>query len=98
MDSTSTPKLAPVEERWEESQGKYLHKKFKKMATSSVAEPVEEATCHGNSNGPSTSTPESFSSHPVPNETRVMHTPTMSSFPLKHNALSLVQDSSGNVT
>ena len=29
--------VEPVEQRWEETEGKYLHKKFKKMATASAA-------------------------------------------------------------
>ena len=29
--------MEPVEQRWEEAEGKYLHKKFKKMASSASA-------------------------------------------------------------
>jgi hypothetical protein len=37
----ATPAVEPVEQRWEESEGKYMHKKFKKMASSTS---VQEAT------------------------------------------------------
>lgn len=93
LDSTPTPKTAPVEERWEESQGKYLHKKFKKMATSTVTDHGEEGNCRTNTNGVSTcaaAVMTSTISHPVEPTTAMIN------FPLKHNALSLVQDAPGN--
>jgi len=33
--------MEPVEQRWEESEGKYMHKKFKKMASSMAAAETE---------------------------------------------------------
>ena len=36
-----TPAVEPVEQRWEESEGKYMHKKFKKMASSAVEDAKE---------------------------------------------------------
>jgi len=91
VDPVPISKPAPVEERWEESQGKYLHKKFKKMATSTVTK-EEEADIIA------TSKTETPASNPnlVSNEIRDLSPPTMNNFPLKHNALSLVHNATGN--
>ena len=40
----TTPAVEPVEQRWEESEGTYLHKKFKKMA--SAVQSVESTHAH----------------------------------------------------
>ena len=72
----ATPAVEPVEQRWEESEGKYMHKKFKKMASSAALETREASA-------PSTS-------HQVP-MTSQQPTAFVNHFPLKHSALSLVQ-------
>ena len=71
-----TPSVEPVEQRWEESEGKYMHKKFKKMASSAALETREASA-------PSTS-------HQVP-MTSQQPTAFVNHFPLKHSAVSLVQ-------
>ena len=41
----TTPAVEPVEQRWEESEGTYLHKKFKKMASAvQLVEPTPPTT------------------------------------------------------
>ena len=55
----TTPAVEPVEQRWEESEGTYLHKKFKKMA--SAVQSTE-----ANPSKSSESTKESTDSIPAP--------------------------------
>ena len=79
----ATPAVEPVEQRWEESEGKYMHKKFKKMASSNQeqaaqsAQPAETVTA-----------PQAAPQAAVTATTAV---PVFNHFPLKHSALSLVQ-------
>ena len=79
-----TPAVEPVEQRWEESEGKYMHKKFKKMASSVQAE--------GESSSPPPVT--SPASTPQPASSSHPSAPIFNHFPLKHSALSLVHATS----
>ena len=70
------PAVEPVEQRWEETEGKYLHKKFKKMATATAAADDEPA-------------PAAAASVAAP--TAAISSPAQPSpFPLKHSALSML--------
>ena len=88
--------MEPVEQRWEEAEGKYLHKKFKKMASSASAvsdptppplppPPPREAS-PGNSwevgVAPQVQLPQAAQA-PQPAH----------AFPLKHSALSMLSSS-----
>ena len=86
----AAPAVEPVEQRWEESEGKYMHKKFKKMA-SSVQLPAAE--------GEPNEAPAPVPSLPPPVRAPPPHqvsnaAPVFNHFPLKHSALSLVQTAS----
>ena len=90
--------MEPVERRWEESEGKYLHKKFKKMASaSSVAEPPvpppppREASpvAHGEAATVTPPTALASSSQCLPGRPPAPP-PQAHAFPLKHSALSML--------
>ena len=94
--------MEPVEQRWEESEGKYLHKKFKKMASASAvsdpppppppreASPVNvkswEAGVPPPPPPPATLTPPV--QPPQASQASQAH-----GFPLKHSALSMLSSS-----
>ena len=90
--------MEPVEQRWEESEGKYLHKKFKKMATASAVSdpplppsppPPRETqplkSWEAGAAPPSNSTPSVPPPPPPPPQSQATH-----GFPLKHSALSML--------
>ena len=76
----ATPAVEPVEQRWEESEGKYMHKKFKKMASSNQEQAAQSAE--------TVTAPQAAPQAAVTATTAV---PVFNHFPLKHSALSLVQ-------
>ena len=73
----ATPAVEPVEQRWEESEGKYMHKKFKKMASSNQEQAAQSETV------PQAAPQAAVTATPA--------APVFNHFPLKHSALSLVQ-------
>ena len=75
----ATPAVEPVEQRWEESEGKYMHKKFKKMASSNQEQAAQSETV---------TAPQAA---PQATVTATSAAPVFNHFPLKHSALSLVQ-------
>ena len=76
----ATPAVEPVEQRWEESEGKYMHKKFKKMASSNQ----EEAAAQSETVTAPAAAPQAVTA-------TTTAAPVFNHFPLKHSALSLVQ-------
>ena len=81
--------MEPVERRWEESEGKYLHKKFKKMASaSSVAEPPMPPPPPREASP--VTPPPAASSQCLPGRPLAPPPPQAHAFPLKHSALSML--------
>ena len=87
------PAVEPVEQRWEESEGLYTHKKFKKMASSVVVTSVAATPSSTPTESRKTVTPPIppiSSNTVVPNTPRNIVIPPHN-FPLKHSALSLIE-------
>ena len=95
VEEQKTPAMEPVSQRWEETEGKYLHKKFKKMATMKEQEPLPPQPSPP-PNPPSQLQqqqqpevkPPSQSQAPGVQQQQQPH--PMDAFPLKHSALSML--------
>lgn len=62
----TTPAVEPVEQRWEESEGTYLHKKFKKMASAVQSVEANPSTAIESTKEPSERLPATTISSSIP--------------------------------
>ena len=65
----TTPAVEPVEQRWEESEGTYLHKKFKKMASAVQSVESTHAQVADAAKGSTENTTPSLITNPSPSIT-----------------------------
>ena len=82
-----TPSVEPVEQRWEESEGKYMHKKFKKMASSAVEEAKEPTPTPTPTQPPQRTSQPSFNHFPLKHSALSLVQPASGSEPHRTDAV-----------